>query len=137
MAHFIRDEVGPVERIDLLGYNSLCVADYERLGVDYQLKEVPRVTEEAMVRLQEIMIGSGARRVTISHYDSCYGHSCRNHSIHSFDRLPMVGERKFFHAGGSRSVRFFVDSKLADVTEMPRAADGYLFYVHTGKEGIT
>jgi len=70
MAHFIRDEVGPVERIDLLGYNSLCVADYERLGVDYQLKEVPRVTEEAMVRLQEIMIGSGARRVTISNYDS-------------------------------------------------------------------
>ncbi|NLZ27793.1 MAG: glycyl-radical enzyme activating protein [Firmicutes bacterium] len=70
MAHFIRHEVGPVERIDLLGYNNLCVADYERLGLDYKLRGIPRVKKETMIRLQEIMFGSGAHRVTISNYDS-------------------------------------------------------------------
>ena len=68
IAHFIRDHIGPVERIDLLGYNDLCAADYERLGLDYKLKEVPRITESAMLRLQEIMLTSSARRVTISNY---------------------------------------------------------------------
>ncbi len=68
LAQFIGERMGPVERIDLLGYNDLCAADYERMGLEYTLKEVPRITKEEMSRLQEIMHGSGAHRVTISNY---------------------------------------------------------------------
>ena len=68
IADFIRKQVGPVERIDLLGYNDLCAADYKKLGLQYRLKAVPRVSKETMLGLREIMLTSGARRVTIANY---------------------------------------------------------------------
>ncbi|MGI6614865.1 MAG: glycyl-radical enzyme activating protein, partial [Dethiobacteria bacterium] len=68
IADFIRKQVGPVERIDLLGYNDLCATDYEKLGLPYKLKAVPRVSKETMLALREIMLESGARRVTIANY---------------------------------------------------------------------
>ncbi len=68
MANFIREHLGSVERIDLLGYNDLCTTDYERIGLPYKLKGLPRVEKSAMLRLREIMLTSGARHVTISNY---------------------------------------------------------------------
>ena len=68
LAAFIKEKMGAAERIELLGYNDLCAADYERMGLEYRLKEVPRVTKDEMTRLQEIALHSGVSRVTISNY---------------------------------------------------------------------
>ncbi|NLA27474.1 MAG: glycyl-radical enzyme activating protein [Firmicutes bacterium] len=68
MANFIKNHLGSVERIDLLGYNDLCTADYERMGLAYKLKDLPRIEKSAMLRLREIMLTSGAGQVTISNY---------------------------------------------------------------------
>lgn len=69
IAGFIRDHMAPaVERIDLLGYNDLCVNDYEKMRVDYRLKDTPRVKESEMQELRELMKTSGIENITISNY---------------------------------------------------------------------
>ncbi len=68
IAGFIASEMKSTERIDLLGYNDLCVHDYQRLDWRYELTNAGRVKESEMLRLQAIMRETGAEIVTISNY---------------------------------------------------------------------
>ncbi len=69
IAAFIGAHMLPaVERIDLLGYNDLCVNDYRKLQMDYPLAGTPRVTESEMMQLRELMKQSGVAKITISNY---------------------------------------------------------------------
>lgn len=68
IARFISERMPAVERVDLLGYNDLCVNDYEKLGLDYGLKGTGRVGESDMERLREIMEHCGVTGVTFSNY---------------------------------------------------------------------
>jgi pyruvate formate lyase activating enzyme len=68
IACFIRERMDSVERVDLLGYNDLCAADYEKLQLPYTLPGAARIAEKEMLRLRRIMAQSGAARVTISNY---------------------------------------------------------------------
>lgn len=69
IAEFIRDNMFPaVERIDLLGYNDLCINDYQKMQMEYSLEEAPRVKESEMNELKEIMKLSGVEHITVSNY---------------------------------------------------------------------
>ena len=68
LARFIGDHLGAVERVDLLGYNDLCLSDYARLHLDYKLEGVPRVSGATMLKLQKLISAEGTRLVTISNY---------------------------------------------------------------------
>jgi len=61
---FIKTYMPNTERIDLLGYNDLCIADYERLGLPYVLTGTPRVTETQMQSLRQILQNSGVKFIT-------------------------------------------------------------------------
>lgn len=64
-AQFVQS-LGTVARVDLLGYNNLCLADYENLKIDYPLREIPLMSKETMLQIQEIFRQSGFSEVTIS-----------------------------------------------------------------------
>ncbi len=68
IAHFIRDHLGAADRVDLLGYNDLCISDYARMHLNYKLEGVPRAAEATMRRLQDIITACGAKMVTISNF---------------------------------------------------------------------
>lgn len=68
IASFLKQHMGGVERVDLLGYNDLCANDYAMLDIEFPIIEVPRVKESKMLRLQEIIARSGAGLVSISNY---------------------------------------------------------------------
>jgi len=68
ISRFIKDHLPNTKRIDLLGYNDLCVADYERLDLNYSLIGTPRVSETEMKQLQQIMRTSGVNNIT---YANC------------------------------------------------------------------
>jgi pyruvate formate lyase activating enzyme len=69
IGRFVKDHLPNVERIDLLGYNDLCRADYEKLGLPYSLADTPRVPEAEMLKLQQIMAVSGVDPITVSNYE--------------------------------------------------------------------
>lgn len=67
---FVKAHLPNAERVDLLGYNDLCRADYEKLGMDYPLKDTPRMSREDMERLRLLMLKeSGVGEVHISNYE--------------------------------------------------------------------
>ncbi len=69
IAEFIRKNMLPVvERIDLLGYNDLCLNDYRRIRMEYKLEGTPRVKESEMMKLVELMKSAGVDHVTASNY---------------------------------------------------------------------
>ena len=51
------------ERWDLLAFNNLCSAKYERLGLDWILKDEPLLTQEKMENLHEIAKSTGVQNV--------------------------------------------------------------------------
>ena len=51
------------ERWDLLAFNNLCSAKYERLGLDWPLKDEPLLTQEKMEDLHEIANSTGVKNV--------------------------------------------------------------------------
>jgi len=51
------------DRWDLLSFNNLCAAKYERLGLDWILKDEPLMTKEEMEHLFEIAKTTGAKNV--------------------------------------------------------------------------
>jgi len=51
------------ERWDLLAFNNLCSAKYERLGLDWVLKDEPLLTQEKMEDLHEIATLTGVKNV--------------------------------------------------------------------------
>ncbi|MFZ5645695.1 MAG: glycyl-radical enzyme activating protein [Bacillota bacterium] len=69
ISFFVREKMPNVKRIDLLGYNDLCRADYERLGMEYPLSDTPRVSQSVMERLQSVIKDFGEFEVTISNYE--------------------------------------------------------------------
>lgn len=63
---FIKAYMPNTQRIDLLGYNDLCKADYERMGLPYALTATPRVTEKEMKSLRDILQNSGVDTITFT-----------------------------------------------------------------------
>ena len=55
-----------VERVDLLAYNPLCVADYEKLGLDYPLKNTALLSQEKMNIVRNVMLEAGLPNVQVS-----------------------------------------------------------------------
>jgi pyruvate formate lyase activating enzyme len=51
------------ERWDLLAFNNLCSAKYERLGLNWVLKDEPLLTQERMEELHEIATLTGVKNV--------------------------------------------------------------------------
>ena len=51
------------ERWDLLSFNNLCTAKYERLGWEWPLKDEKLMTDEEMEKLYEIAKGTGVKNV--------------------------------------------------------------------------
>ena len=66
IALFIKENLPAAERIDLLGYNDICAADYEKLQLDFPLKGTARVKESTMMDLRRIMEMSGVKNITVS-----------------------------------------------------------------------
>ncbi|MHA2392026.1 MAG: glycyl-radical enzyme activating protein [Promethearchaeota archaeon] len=54
------------ERWDLLAFNNLCISKYERLGLDWRLKEEPLLTKDEIEDLFEIGKKTGVRKVNWS-----------------------------------------------------------------------
>ena len=51
------------ERWDLLAFNNLCVSKYERLDMDWPLKETPMMTKEEVETLYKIALKTGVKEV--------------------------------------------------------------------------
>lgn len=66
IAQFIKNYLPTVERYDLLAFNNLCIRDYERLGMDFQLKNLPLISREKMEKLKQIAEDQGLKKVTLS-----------------------------------------------------------------------
>ncbi|NLM23712.1 MAG: glycyl-radical enzyme activating protein [Firmicutes bacterium] len=69
LALFIKKNLLAAQRIDLLGYNDICAGDYEKLRMDYPLKDTPRVKESTMMNLRRIMEQSGVKEITVSNFE--------------------------------------------------------------------
>lgn len=54
IARFIREGLPSVERWDLLGFNNVCVAKWERLGMDFVCADTPLVSGVRMARLVKV-----------------------------------------------------------------------------------
>jgi pyruvate formate lyase activating enzyme len=52
VARFVAREMPNAERYDLLAFNNLCAAQYERLGIRFPLKEAPLMRREDMEALK-------------------------------------------------------------------------------------
>lgn len=64
IGEFLVDKLNNVQdRWDLLSFNNLCTAKYERLGLDWILKDEPLMTKEEMEHLFEIAKTTGAKNV--------------------------------------------------------------------------
>lgn len=51
------------ERWDLLAFNNLCISKYERLGLDWGLKDEALLTQDEIENLYEIALKTGVRNV--------------------------------------------------------------------------
>jgi len=69
ISSFVKEYMPNVVRVDLLGYNDLCQADYERLGMAYSLKALSRVSKSTMENLRLIVCEKGINEVYMSNYD--------------------------------------------------------------------
>jgi pyruvate formate lyase activating enzyme len=63
VARFVAKEMPDAERYDLLAFNNLCTAQYERLGMDFALKDAELVRKEEMEALKEAAEQEGAPNV--------------------------------------------------------------------------
>jgi pyruvate formate lyase activating enzyme len=54
IARFIARYLHSAERYDLLAFNNLCTAQYDRLEMPFPLKDAPLIKQETMERLKEI-----------------------------------------------------------------------------------
>jgi pyruvate formate lyase activating enzyme len=63
VARFVTQEMPSVERYDLLAFNNLCSAQYERLGMDFPFKETELVRKEQMEALKKAAEEEGAPNV--------------------------------------------------------------------------
>jgi pyruvate formate lyase activating enzyme len=63
VARFVAREMPCVERYDLLAFNNLCTAQYERLGMVFPLKEAELVRREEMEALKAAAEQEGAPSV--------------------------------------------------------------------------
>jgi pyruvate formate lyase activating enzyme len=63
VARFVAQEMPGVKRYDLLAFNNLCTAQYERLGMEFPLKEAELVRKEEMEALKEAAEQEGAPNV--------------------------------------------------------------------------
>ncbi len=59
-ARFIAAHMPNVERYDLLAFNNLCAAQYERLGIPFPLADAPLMRREEMEALHEAAVKAGA-----------------------------------------------------------------------------
>jgi pyruvate formate lyase activating enzyme len=62
-ARFVAQEIPNTERYDLLAFNNLCAAQYERLGMDFPLREADLVRREEMEALKKTAEDAGAPNV--------------------------------------------------------------------------
>jgi pyruvate formate lyase activating enzyme len=61
---FIVNELKNIpERWDLLSFNNLCTAKYERLDMEWPLRDVPLMTNEEIERLYQIAMQTGVKSV--------------------------------------------------------------------------
>ena len=63
VARFVAQEMPDAERYDLLAFNNLCSAQYERLGMDFPLKEAELVRKEEMEAFRAAAEQEGAPNV--------------------------------------------------------------------------
>jgi pyruvate formate lyase activating enzyme len=70
ISRFVQENMPNAARVDLLGYNDLCRGDYEKLGIEYPLKDTPRVSRETMSRLKTVMDDTGIGPVNASNYET-------------------------------------------------------------------
>jgi hypothetical protein len=63
VARFVAQEMPGAERYDLLAFNNLCSAQYERLGMEFPLKEAELVRKEEMEAFKEAAVEEGAPNV--------------------------------------------------------------------------
>jgi pyruvate formate lyase activating enzyme len=63
VARFVAREMPGAERYDLLAFNNLCSAQYERLGMEFPLKEAELVRKEEMEALKDAAVEEGAPNV--------------------------------------------------------------------------
>ncbi|MHA1272516.1 MAG: glycyl-radical enzyme activating protein [Promethearchaeota archaeon] len=62
IAEFIVNELNNIpERWDLLAFNNLCTSKYERLGLEWPLKDVPLMRKEEMEHFLKIAIDAGVK----------------------------------------------------------------------------
>jgi len=54
IAEFIAEDLPVVERYDLLAFNNMCKSKYERLDMDWELKDMPLIKKEKMERLKSV-----------------------------------------------------------------------------------
>lgn len=62
LARFI-EELGGVERWDLLAFNNTCGAKYRRLDMEWKLEGLPLLDESVMVELADVASASGVPRI--------------------------------------------------------------------------
>ena len=62
-ARFVAQEMPCAERYDLLAFNNLCAAQYERLGMEFALKEAELMRREEMEALKDAAEAEGAPNV--------------------------------------------------------------------------
>jgi len=63
VARFVAQEMPDAERYDLLAFNNLCSAQYERLGMEFPLKEAELVRKEEMEAFKAAAVEEGAPNV--------------------------------------------------------------------------
>ena len=66
IARFIHDRLPTVQRYDLLAFNNTCEAKYERLDMEWRLREQELVTLSHMEHLAEVARAQGLRQVAWS-----------------------------------------------------------------------
>lgn len=66
ITRFIRDELGDVERFDLLAFSNLCKDKYTQLEWDWKFDGVPLLTKTYMEQLAEIARAEGVSNVVTS-----------------------------------------------------------------------
>lgn len=69
IGRFIENHLPNTQRIDLLGYNDLCAADYARMEIEYLLGGTPRVSETEIMDLKQILTACGVDKITCSNYE--------------------------------------------------------------------
>lgn len=63
VARFVAQEMPAVERYDLLAFNNLCISQYERLGMEFPLRDAELMGRQEMEALRKAAVEEGAPNV--------------------------------------------------------------------------